>query len=296
MYNEINIKIPERLSERTFSKVQEQFTYKSIMKSNSVCFELDSVTFISPFGMMLLIILIEHTYYNLSKDIYIKLPGLNISVESANCMAVLSRLRFFECLPKKTVYVNGKPESKKALVGKNPEILELTKLKSIETSLEVIDKAKKALRKTNYDDAHVSDIAIMISEVVQNIFIHSESERPAFLAIQSFPRLKKVQLAIADSGIGIPETLRSSGFYHNTLRDFELIFQSLRLGVSRFQKTEKRGEGLQRCRIIARKHSAEFFVRSNSGFYHLDYEKESKEGYEIPFLIGTQIFINFPMN
>ena len=296
MSAKIKIEIPDRLTERTFHQIQDQLPNKIFRKYKTILFDFESIVFISPFGMILFIIFVEHLIYNLSKEIYVKLPGVDCNEESAKCISVLCRLRFFECLPKKVIFENEKPKTKKTLVGSNPEILELTKLNSIEDSLGVITKAKKALRKTNYDEAHVSDIAIMISEIVQNIFIHSESERPSFLAIQSFPKLKKVQMAIADSGIGIPETLKRTSVYSNFTKDYQLIFQSLKLGVSQFQEKEKRGEGLKRCRLIARKHSAEVFVRSNAGYCHLDYEKEKLHGNEIPFLIGTQIFINFPMN
>lgn len=295
MNRQLNVLIPQRLSERTFESVQEQFPSKLLKKYDTVIFNISETVFISPYGMMLLIMLIEHLVHNLFKEVIIILPGNDCSEGTSSCMAVLSRLGFFESLPKAVLYINGSPESKKSLIGSNPEILELTKLKTIDSSLIVIDKAKKALRKTNYDETHVSDIAIMISEIVQNIFIHSECVRPSYLAIQGFPKKKKVQMAIADSGVGIPETLRRTDSYPDNMHDYQLIFQSLRLGVSQFQGKEKRGEGLKRCRLIARKHKAELFIRSGSGFYHLDYEKETLIGKETPFLIGTQIFINFPI-
>ena len=100
---------------------------------------------------------------------------------------------------------------------------------------------------------------------------------------------------IADSGIGIPETIKEAGEYKNSMfSDFEAIQESLKKGVSRHGKEEHRGEGLPKCYSLSEKHKAILFIRSNKGIVRYDFINRKKRALDMNFLMGTQIFVDFP--
>ena len=213
------------------------------------------------------------------------------------CMFILARLGFFEALPTQLSYYPYKP-SNKGKRGSNDAILEVTQIRSEQEAIEKIDSIGAAIEKnTNYSKSKVLDICIMVSEMLQNIFVHSEAERHGLISIQGYPNLHKVQLVIADSGRGIPETIRTSDdFKGRNLTDVDAILESVKKGVSRFGKGADRGEGLTRCVQLSAKHRAKMYIRSNGGkafFSFLERKNSSSLG---RYMKGTQIYVSFPMS
>ncbi|MBI4547530.1 MAG: ATP-binding protein [Ignavibacteriae bacterium] len=211
-------------------------------------------------------------------------------------MFILARLGFFDCLPDEIKYYPYKP-LRRVSRGSNNAILEVTEIKSEKDAINKIDLVESAIkRNTDYSQSQVLDICTMVSEMLQNIFVHSEAKRHGLISIQAYPHLRNVQLVIADSGIGIPETIRTAEeFKEKELTDEAAIVESVKKGVSRFGRRADRGEGLSRCLQLSAKHSAKLYIRSNGGYAFFSFQHKKKFSSSAQFLRGTQIFVNFPM-
>lgn len=99
--------------------------------------------------------------------------------------------------------------------------------------------------KSNY----TTGIRYIISELFDNIFEHSESEF-VFLTFQNYPVLKKLEICIADKGIGVLETYKKN--IKNLERDFSNINSHTEALYSAFAgvstKSIERGFGIHTSR------------------------------------------------
>ena len=121
------------------------------------------------------------------------------------CMFIWSRLGFYECLSEQVTHYPRMPKTKNSFRGANDAILELTKVTEDEDIDTIIKSVRDAIRiNTTYSQSQISDIAIMVSEMLQNIFLHSCEERPTgLIAIQKYQKFNYVQMVIADPGIPV---------------------------------------------------------------------------------------------
>ena len=282
------ILIPKNLDEEGIENILKEF----VKPSNSTHLDFSDTEFISPFASILLILMIDNAVRKNSRKIHFILKNTS---NVKPCMYILARLGFFENLHKKVTYYPYRPKPKGNPKGKNDAILEVTKIEKQEAR-DIIDKVEKAITiNTDYSKEHKLDICVMVSEMIQNIFYHSEAPDSGIIAIQNFERFNYMQMIIADGGIGIPETIKKCEDYKNRkLQDYEAIFESVKKGVSSLGKGEDRGEGLARCVDLANKHSARLFIRSNTGYASITFKKNGGFFGNGSFLSGTQIFVNFP--
>lgn len=51
-------------------------------------------------------------------------------------------------------------------------------------------------------------IAKSLSEALRNVFEHARAEDGAFIAVSYFPNTDRISLAVADTGVGVPATIR----------------------------------------------------------------------------------------
>lgn len=81
-----------------------------------------------------------------------------------------------------------------------------------------------------------------VNELTDNVIVHSQSEIGGLVQVSSFKRTSKVvEFTIADSGLGIPATLRSGGAFAGS--DTDALDRAIREGVTR-DKSVGQGNGL----------------------------------------------------
>lgn len=287
----IEINLPSKITEVEIEDIIERFK----RSSTSIHLNFSYTDFITPFAAALLIQMIDAAIKNGIKIHFILKDNTNKKSNVKPCMFILARIGFFENLPKEVSIYPYKPSVRGNPKGKNDAILELTKIEK-QTFGEIMGKVEKSIiSNTDYPSDQKKDICIMASEMMQNIFYHSNAPNSGIIAVQKFARFKYMQMIIADSGIGIPESLRNSKEYKDKkMSDSELIFEAVKKGVSSFGKEEDRGEGLAKCVELAKQHRAELFVRSNNAYANIIFKKRSGYMAESHFFTGTQIFVNFP--
>lgn len=287
------IQIPPTLTEVEFENLLRDCHRVRYKSTGTVQFNFSLTSFVSSFAMIEFILLCEQLEREWGKHISLYLSN---SPKLPSCMYVLSRLGFFDSLPTSVTFYPFKPKLKKSTKGKNQAILEVTKVPTENDAGHVVDLVYKAVSKnTPYESTQIKDICIMVSEILQNIFYHSQSKRAGLIAIQNYHTQHYMQMVIADAGIGIPETIRSAPEYiDKNLSDVDTILESIKKGVSREGKIAGRGEGLTRCVQLAEKHHARLFIRSNTGWASVTLHKGRGKAGMGELLAGTQIFVNFP--
>jgi anti-sigma regulatory factor (Ser/Thr protein kinase) len=284
--------IPKCLDENGIEVIINEF----IRPSNSIHLDFTDAEFVSPFASIILLIMIDKAINESNKKIHFILKDKSKKKSNVkSCMFILARLGFFDSLPKGVTFYPYPPKVRGNPKGKNDAILEVTRIKELEART-IIDKVEKAINvNTNYSKDHKLDICVMVSEMIQNIFYHSMAPKSGIIAIQNFQKLKYTQMIIADTGIGIPESIRKCKDYEDKkLNDYEAILESVKKGVSSLGRGEDRGEGLARCVDLANKHLANLYIRSNTGYTSIAFKRNKGYYGGGDFLSGTQIFVNFP--
>jgi len=98
-----------------------------------------------------------------------------------------------------------------------------------------------------------------IREVIENTFEHGQTDH-CFMCAYSVPSRQVVRLCILDTGIGIPNSMRTSQKYSSITEDHQLIESASEYGVS--SKSADRGIGLYVMRDVTQKNEAQLTILS----------------------------------
>mgnify|MGYP001558296520 CR=1 FL=1 len=112
-----------------------------------------------------------------------------------------------------------------------------------------------------------------IFEVFQNAVIHSESEPGIFVCGQFFPQKQKLDLTIADAGIGIRETVRR---YHGTkFSSIDAIRWALQEGHTTKKGAQPGGLGLKLLHDFVNLNQGRIQIASRFGYYEFSAGQDS---------------------
>jgi signal transduction histidine kinase len=111
-------------------------------------------------------------------------------------------------------------------------------------------------------------------EVFQNAVIHSESELGIFVCGQFFPQKQKLDLTIADAGIGIRDNVRRY-FKGVKIGSVDAIRWALREGNTTKKGKQPGGLGLKFLHDFARLNKGRIHIVSRFGFYEFNAGQES---------------------
>ena len=111
-------------------------------------------------------------------------------------------------------------------------------------------------------------------EVFQNAVIHSESELGIFVCGQFFPQKQKLDLTIADGGIGIRDTVRRY-FEDPKIASVPAIRWALKEGHTTKKGKQPGGLGLKFLHDFARLNKGRIHIVSRFGFYEFNAGDES---------------------
>lgn len=289
--------IPKNLDDKTFENVLETFE-RVLMYQGTLKLDFSNAEFITSYTMCSLVLFCNLLSEVHNRRVHFILTKTNNRHRLHPCLHIVNRLGFFDCLSESISFYPYRLKMDSRKLNSNCSILEVSKVSNEEELYKVINLAKVAIKKnTQYSDNHVYDICNMISEVLQNILYHSQTPKPGLIAIQKYPVLKRTELVISDCGIGIPTTIKQSKDYNNSnLTDYETIMESVKRGVSRFGRSEGRGEGLERCYKLSEKYKAILFIRSNKGYVRYNFKTRTMQRNDRTFFQGTQIYFDFPSN
>jgi anti-sigma regulatory factor (Ser/Thr protein kinase) len=125
-----------------------------------------------------------------------------------------------------------------------------------------------------------------VSEVVDNILIHSDAALPGVVSAQFFPQKNNIQIGICDMGRGILKSLSES--YHFESHS-DAILKALERGVTRNTEVGQ-GNGLAGTLEIARANEGAFQIWSGDACFKLGTNGKTKTS-RIPHMEGTGIYL-----
>lgn len=112
-----------------------------------------------------------------------------------------------------------------------------------------------------------------INEITDNVLNHSKSVYGGFVQVSTFPKNGSVSFAIADSGVGILETLKEA--IPTLLSDSEALGEAIKAGVTRNNDLGQ-GNGLAGTLRISTMSGGSFSITSGKSMLHI-YENDSRK-------------------
>ena len=133
----------------------------------------------------------------------------------------------------------------------------------------------------------------VLNEITDNVINHSCSENGGIIQLTHHSQRKRIEITICDTGIGIPESLRSGDF--PTISDPDALASVIKEGVTR-SKSAGQGNGLYGTYEIASKTGGRLTIMSGKGsFSHRPVQGTRWRRETIPFngtLVDVQIGYN----
>lgn len=137
----------------------------------------------------------------------------------------------------------------------------------------------------------------VISETLNNAVDHSSSPCGAYTAIQPWPSLNKVAVAVSDAGVGIPHTIGAHpDAYRAAFEDHELITLAANHLVSSRQNEEGRGGGLTSALRNVRSGSGRMVIWSGRGWVEFAGLDVVTAAELVPAFTGTCAEAVFPIS
>ncbi|MBW3002810.1 ATP-binding protein [Candidatus Woesearchaeota archaeon] len=154
-------------------------------------------------------------------------------------------------------------------------------------------------------------IKYILSELVRNVLEHAHAKNGAIVAAQYYKKSNTIRIGIADTGVGIRETISQS---HSATTDLEAIKLALTPGITgttrRLGGTEQNaGAGLFFIKSIAKVNRDFFLIYSGNAVYKLLKSKPGKirlyadpfkdrhsAGEDFPFWQGTVVGIDINLD
>ena len=207
--------------------------------------------------------------------LYNQLAQAGIEVEliwpQNDTISYASRMGFFEILDARVVVTPSRPSRAHAQFYRsaNPALLELTPILRADHEgaalivRAVYESVLENLARLPDADHVAGHVCTVATELVQNILDWSETPLPGIIGIQRYSASGRVALTIADSGVGITESIRkNSPSRTSALSDLQIILKALQEGLSS-RKDPGGGVGLTLCAEIAARYEGRLLVRTN---------------------------------
>jgi anti-sigma regulatory factor (Ser/Thr protein kinase) len=182
----------------------------------------------------------------------------------------------------------------------------------IRTSEELTKFITEMIPLLHLDPEPAKTIGYIISELARNVIEHASAKNGAILCAQYYKKSNSIRIGIADTGVGIKETINQS---YAAKDDLEAIKLALQPGITGTTKREggteqNAGAGLFFIKSIASVNRDFFIVYSGSGFYKLLKKPPSKtlrlnadpskdrhsEDDSLPFWQGTVVGIDISLD
>lgn len=181
----------------------------------------------------------------------------------------LERIGFFQSLSPNVIVLPRRPTGYTAVRyrGRNRGLVEIERIDRNQKDEHLPHRLTTAITEACRNRSDVKDLEgaawMVLAELIDNVFEHSQTRLDGFAALQVYPKSNCLKVAVSDSGLGLLETLRpalrSEAPRLAELRDVELLVEVFRRGISRHGPN--RGCGLKGCADKAIKFKAELDIR-----------------------------------
>ncbi|WP_180228543.1 ATP-binding protein [Bacillus wiedmannii] len=152
---------------------------------------------------------------------------------------------------------------------KKKNLLEVRQASIEEEIDEINTSVKEILRSKKLQPNRISDIQSFITELGNNVIDHADAN--CFVSVQYYKSNETVQISIADSGIGIFESIKD---YIDDSESHKVIERAIFTKASS-KVDEERGKGLieVRARAFQWSRDAQLYLRTNDSKYQITEKK-----------------------
>ncbi|GIN23394.1 hypothetical protein [Siminovitchia fordii] len=229
--------------------------------------DLSDIKFVSPLGALSLLLLLD----KLDKSFFIK-----VTPPPERVVSYMERMNFLEHCTKEVYkcfekHCDLESLEKRNRYNKSNVLLEITSINE-DKDVETVDEStRQILTSHGMKSSEANKIASIISEFVANILDHSKGN--GYTAIQYYPSLNKVQLAIGDNGIGFVNSLKPTLLETNKGKRFtnlKVIQSAFESRISSSSDIE-RGIGLNHVRSLSfeKIKGTSFFLKTHKAIYQV---------------------------
>ncbi len=215
---------------------------------------------------------------------------LNFEEGEDGAFGYMNRLGFFDQLEDDITTVPERPDISGADIfrGTNSGVLEIIPIDPVNLARDsslpttLANKLLSNIADENIRASFDTPCYTFFAELVENIYLHSQTELKGFIAFQVYKKGTSVKVAVSDSGIGLLTSLRSKITDHypqyKDADDAKLIELMFSEGLSK--DGGDKGCGLKTCAKHALKFHATLDVRLPHSRFHLTPLDSKIFGYE----------------
>lgn len=273
------------VNELSFERMMEMIPADCI--HSGVEIDLKDISFIVPYGMVLLTILLKSLNQNGVKT-RLLLP------DSSDVMNYLERMSFFTQVEGIVEFDRDIQSLKSNIRNPVDSIIEVTKIREEKEVMDVVNSlVDKLIDKHGFDRAKINRFGNVMCESLQNIPQHSNPDGTPYEGMVCVQIYKKFfHFAVGDSGVGICLSLNSNPRIRElNLSEEQALRKVLVEGFSRLDRPG-RGGGFSSIRKIVKDMNGLMVVRSSGFTYFLG--RKTETFYTVPPICGTQIGIRIP--
>lgn len=234
--------------------------------------------------------------------------GLNLPPEKINCEELeakskhyLERMGLFDLLGVESGIKIKKHEAAGRFVP----------LTQIKTPGELTEFITEVTPLFHLKPIHAEPLRYVLSELIRNVLEHAKSPHGAIVSAQYYKDKKRIRVGIADTGVGIWETINQS---HNPKDDLDAIRLALTPGITGTTAKEggtdyNAGAGLFFIKSIASVNKDFFVVYSGNAMYKLlkrrgqrvtlkadPFDDRHSKRNDLPFWKGTAVGIDMSLD
>lgn len=264
--------------------------------------DLTRVQFMDPFGMVGLVLLINHLPEE-ARPVRLRMSGFDwergeqLSHNSSNAASYLTRMNFWDAVFERIDAPPGKiPLRPKGLVDKNV-LLDVTIFRTHDAISAMLQQTGDILRNLGYTVTARGHVLEVLSELCSNVLLHANTLFGGVAAMQTYRNragTRYVVMSIGDAGIGVRKSLAHNAALAARLdSDAQALGVAVQAGSSRFG-TGGHGGGLPRVLEIARRYGGRVALRSGSGALAYNGASDQRRAFDASFLQGTQLRIALP--
>ncbi|MED1603064.1 ATP-binding protein [Alkalihalophilus marmarensis] len=237
----------------------------------------DNISFVDPTKLALITCFVR----NLSQSRHTTVNCINCHLDNEN---YISRMNFFDLVD----FDYQEQYGRNAAAGRFIPIQVLTEETQNELHSEIMNVMSQNW--TGIDDTVIGCLSYAINEITYNVFNHSKSTLGGVITAQYYARKNLIRLAIIDSGIGIPSSLRKNSNYYN-FTDVEAVEKALEHNVSWDETlTENFGAGLYFSKRIVEANHGKLSIYSNNAKVTVDQTGVSATPHD--YWCGTAVFFD----
>ncbi len=161
---------------------------------------------------------------------------------------------------------------------------------------DVVDKLAKIIKKNTSEEIKNS-LSACLQEIVNNFFDHANAKKelPCLVAAQSWPKAKLLQVAIADAGIGIRDSLSRNSELHPALNKRNACELASEYGITSKPNQGHSGYGLTLAKDLMKLCGGTFALFSGDEIFWLEQEQSASEKTDCKWN-GTLLILEWKMD